>query len=446
MTSDYDDIEPASPVAVRGGGDQPLQRAMMLMQQRRLDDAIEQLKLELSKNPDSSVAHGLMALCLLDKGDTDAALREANLAIQADPDEAFSYHILSRVRTRRDEDIEAETAAREALRLDPYQSGYYADLANSLIGQERWAEALEAADEGLSVDPDDWGCRNLRATVLTQLGRRDEADATLRGALERDPDDSHTHANLGWTQLHKKQHKLALESFREALRLDPTNQWAKAGMVEALKAKNPFYRVFLSYMLWMSRLSDKAQWAVIIGAWAGYQVFKAVGQSAPELKPIATGGLIVYVGFVAVTWLAVPLFNLSLRFNKYGWHALTQDQRRGANLLGGLLLAAGLTALPWTWSLDTTWLFAAAIIAGLLVPAVGIHRVATGKPRLGMTVFFAAMASLATVLLVGLAIDPEGKLFDTALFGIGVWYVIGVIASFWAVNIVASKYPNNTIA
>ena len=61
--------------------------------------------------------------------------------------------------------------------------------------------------------------------------------------------------------LHQAQPKAALEHFREALRLDPNLQYAQAGIVEALKARNPIYRWMLGYFLWMGRLSDRAKWA-----------------------------------------------------------------------------------------------------------------------------------------------------------------------------------------
>ena len=62
-------------------------------------------------------------------------------------------------------------------------------------------------------------------------------------ALGRNPENAHTNANQGWSLLHGGQPGKALEHFREALRLDPDLEFARAGMVEALKA-DPlgFYR------------------------------------------------------------------------------------------------------------------------------------------------------------------------------------------------------------
>ncbi|MDB5311521.1 MAG: tetratricopeptide repeat protein [Gemmataceae bacterium] len=46
----------------------------------------------------------------------------------------------------------------------------------------------------------------------------------------------------GWALLHARQPAEALTHFREALRLDPTNEWARDGLIEALKARYWVYR------------------------------------------------------------------------------------------------------------------------------------------------------------------------------------------------------------
>ena len=92
--------------------------------------------------------------------------------------------------------------------------------------------------------------------ALVQLGRKDEAQQTLGSALANDPENALTHANQGWALLHRGDHAKALEHFREALRIDPELDWARAGIVEALKARHLIYRVMLRFFLWMGRQSQ----------------------------------------------------------------------------------------------------------------------------------------------------------------------------------------------
>src|SRR5262249_35174190 len=158
----------------------------------------------------------------------------------------------------------------------------------------------------------------LRAIAMVKLGRRAEAGATIDAALARNPDNALTHANQGWTLLEKGKPKQALEHFREALRLDPENEWARQGIVEALQARNVIYAVMLKYFLWMSRFSNRAQWGIILGAYFGNRLLSALAHSNPDLAPWILPLRILYVCFALMTWMASPFFNLLLRINRFG--------------------------------------------------------------------------------------------------------------------------------
>ena len=49
-------------------------------------------------------------------------------------------------------------------------------------------------------------------------------------------------------------------------------------------------------------------------------------------------GLII--AFVMLTWIASPLFNFLLRFNRFGRLALSDDQRVASSWIGGCFLLA----------------------------------------------------------------------------------------------------------
>src|SRR5262249_2143492 len=157
---------------------------------------------------------------------------------------------------------EAEVAIAEAIRLNPLDADYHQLLAGVRYEQRRWPDALAAAQEGLRLDPEHVGCNNMRALALVKLGRQGEPGRTPEPSLARDPDNAMTHANMGWALLEKAETAKSLDHFREALRLDPELEWARAGIVEALKARYLIYRWILHYFLWMQKLSHKAQWAI----------------------------------------------------------------------------------------------------------------------------------------------------------------------------------------
>jgi hypothetical protein len=243
--------------------------------------------------------------------------------------------------------------------------------------------------------------------ALTKLGRTGEAGLTLEEALAQDPEDALTHANMGWNALYERDRTRALEHFREALRLDPELDHARAGMVEALKARNPLYGLMLRYFLWMSTLSGKVQWAIIIGGYLGYRFLGKLATDRPDLAPYIRPVLVVYVVFALLTWIAAPLFNLLLRFNRYGRYALSRDQRRGSTLVGVLLVPALAGLIAWLITDNALALLAAGYFGFLLLPASAIFACDAGWPRTGMVLYTLALAGLGPLSLVLWGVDPE---------------------------------------
>ena len=184
--------------------------------------------------------------------------------------------------------------------------------------------------------------------------------------------------------------------------------WAKAGLVEALKARNIIYRGMLKYFLFMSRLRGRAQWAIIIGAYVGYQALAALRESHPEWTVFILPVLIAYGVFVVMTWIARPLFDLMLRLHPYGRYALSRDQTRGANLVGGTIVVALCMALAGLLLRDTNLLISAVLCAMMLLPISAIFTRPAGWPRQVMALYSLLLA------VVGLSVVVTGRLLTRA--------------------------------
>jgi hypothetical protein len=122
-----------------------------------------------------------------------------------------------------------------------------------------------------------------------------------------------------------------------------------------MKARNPLYRPLLRAFLWMGGLEGKAQIGLVLGLFVGSRVLRGLARARPELAPFIFPVLGIYAGFVLLTWIAEPLFNLLLRLDRFGRHALSREQIVASNWLGADL-AVGLAALlvgarrPPSWS------------------------------------------------------------------------------------------------
>ena len=375
-----------------------LERALVLLEQSRYDLAEKELRQALAEDPDNPFAHAFLASCLHARDQYLPATEEAEAAIRLAPDWAEAHAILARIMIGRNRFDEARQAAAEALRLDPEDPDYHAVLANVYLGEEQWQRSLEEAERGLALDAEHVVCNNLRAMALTKLGRTEEANATIASTLARAPEDAFSHANQGWNYLHQGNSQKAREHFREALRLDPEMDYARLGMVEALKSKNIVYALMLRYFLLMSRLSQRARWMVILGGFIGYEVLRGVARKNPALAPYITPFLILYIVFALLTWISVPLFNLLLRLDRFGRHALSRDQRLASNWIG-LMLLLGLSGLAVWLVADPPYsvlgLVVAAVLGFLLLPVSAIFNCDRGWPRSWMIVYTLILVLLA---------------------------------------------------
>lgn len=370
------------------------QRAMILHQQGRYGDAERELRQALASDPSNAEMHAMLALCLTELERLPEATAEAQQAVGLAPDLPFAHYALANVMVERNRFDEALAAINEALALNAHNPSYYALLAAIRFNMRQWPAALEAADRGLAIDPEHERCVNLRAMALVKLGRRSEAGAAIGAALARDPEDALTHANQGWTLLHQGNHRKAMEHFREALRLQPELQWARAGMVESLKARNPIYKVMLAYFLFMSRLSGRVQWGIIMGGYIGSQLLQSVAQSNPVLRPFVLPVILAYVAFAIMTWIADPLFNLLLRLDRFGRYALSRQQIWSANSTGIVVLIA-LALLGGAWALSSSLLLIAGLGAVIfMIPVVSIFKVPEGWPRYALIGYAAVLAIL----------------------------------------------------
>jgi tetratricopeptide (TPR) repeat protein len=260
----------------------------------------------------------------------------------------------------------------------------------------------------------------LRARALIKLGRKDDSSAALQAALLRDPENAYTHANRGWVEMERNNPQEAMLHFREALRLNPEMTWARQGIVEALKARNPVYRWLLQYFFWMSRLSGQARWMVIMGAYFGARFVGTLSESYPALSPILTPLSYLYLVFVYLSWTGTTLFNLLLRLDRFGRLVLSEAQVRIANVVGGLFLLA-LLAFGYGWLADNPLAIIAAIWAALMVIPLAATLNRAGRPRIILGIY---TAGLGLIGLAGLAVaalnvgplDPFASFFLTGLF------------------------------
>lgn len=413
-----------------------IEKAQLLMEQRRFELAMKELNQELLSSPDEPHVHALLAVCLRQLDRNKEALDAARRAVQVGPDYPYAHYVLAGVYDQDDRFKEAEQAIREAIRLDPQDADYYVRLANLQMQQRRWEEGLRVAERALELDPTHSGALNLRAMALDNLNRVDEAAAATASALAANPDDATAHATKGWQELRSGNPQPAMTHFREALRLDSSHAWAREGVVEALKARNPIYRTLLAYFLWTTRLQPKVLWGFIIGGVVLSKVLRDFAKSNPEWAPYIWLVLGPYFAFCLMTWIADPLFNLLLRAHPIGRVALTPQQAQAANWFGGSLALALLSLAVWL-VLKTDPPLILAVVAGLMVIPISSSLGAESGRARKILVTYAWGLGVCGTFLVGASFFVQTGPAVAIPFGV---FLLGIATFFWVANWIKIRF------
>jgi tetratricopeptide (TPR) repeat protein len=373
----------------------------------------------LRQEPDDPFAHGIHALVLVDLDRAEEALQSASTAIALAPDLSLGHTARARALLSLERFKEGETSANEAIRLDPEDADTQVVLAAALLGRGRYAEALAAADEALSLEPESESALGLRAVALGMSERgsgwEDAADETLAVA----PGSALTQALAGIAHLVRGGERRAAEHFRESLRLDPTSEYAQAGLAEAMKAAHPLFKPLFRFFMWQERLSTEWKVALTVGPLLALRFLRPAADN-----PLVFALIALWIAFVLVTWLSVPVANVALRFSAVGRAVLPADQKRsstaflafvGAALLAvvwlavspgfvGTAFATGLLAFPVGSAHDLNRrlrriVYAATITAGVAA-FIGGALVAVGVETAGAVILIVAFLSAAVLLWV----------------------------------------------
>ncbi|HET7807682.1 MAG TPA: tetratricopeptide repeat protein [Gaiellaceae bacterium] len=401
-------------------------RALALYDLGRLEDAEEALRAALREEPDDPLTYAILSLVLLDLDRGAEALEAASKTIALAPDVPLGHVARAQALVSLGRFDEAEGSAREAIRLDPEDADGWIMLANAHLGRERWDEALSAAEKALSLEPESESARGLRAVALAMSQPGADWQRAAAEALALSPDRSVAHTYAGLAHLVGGSEREAAERFREALRLDPESEVAQAGLADAMKAAHPLYRPIFRFFLWQQRLSRGWRIALVIGP---LLLLRTLDASAGG-SPLVIALVVVWIVFLAVTWMSVPIANLALRLSPVGRAVLPEDQQRSSMAFLAFVVAA-LVAVALAFAFNSGFAVTA-FACGLLAFAVGS---AHGLGRRRKRVVYGGAIAAGILAFVGGALVSV-RVGDASLGGIIlVAAAISAVALIWTVRL-----------
>lgn len=388
------------------------ERARVLLEQNRSAEAEKELRAFVAAEPNDAGGYFLLASALLAQGKLEAAHQAASKSVSLEPDWSRGHWIVGSVLVERRRFQEAQRCFEEAIRLDPEEADYWGSMAQVHLNAERWEDALEQANRGLRCDAHHVDCANLRALALNQLGRGGEAIDQTRSTLSRAPEDAGTHVVHGWSLLRGGNPAEALTHFREALRLNPTLDLARGGMVEAIKARHGAYRQLLAFFFWMSTLSPGARWGVILGVFLLGRTARVLAKTFPEGAPYFLPIVALVALFAMLTWVAAPVANLVLRLHRDGRWALSAEQTQAANLIGLCLAGSVGSVLVALFSRSLELGLGGLVLWLLMIPISAAFQCEPGWPRrvmagLCLVIFFAGLGGAVLMHVTGKPVDPS---------------------------------------
>ncbi|MDG5491515.1 lipopolysaccharide assembly protein LapB [Psychroserpens sp. SPM9] len=316
-----------------------LQRGIQLFEIGRYKEAIPYFKSAISEDTDDFYAKFLLANCLFQTDAIDKAFHLTLELRRVQPNNGDVYFLLSQLYLHKEDDKEALMSINKAIELNPYDENYFGQKSYIYLYQKKYTEALDFANEGLRINAKSTFCLNARTTALTKLNRKDEVVDTISDLLNDNPENAYSHANAGWSYLENNKTQKALTHFKEALKLNPNLEYARSGMLTAVKSKNKIYNLYLRYAFWMSNKSQANQWVFIIGIYLVYR-FSIKALSATGMTYLAIPLIIAYLLFALGSWIMDPLSNMLLLFDKFGKFLLDEREKLTGQVMFGLLLAS----------------------------------------------------------------------------------------------------------
>ena len=393
-----------------------IQRAIVLIEQNRMQDAKSYLEAYCGRNADDDFGQYLLAVVLLRTGQKEDSRALCASLLEHHPETSHLISLSANIDIA-DENYEgAASKVDHLLSMDAQDEEAHHQMARIRMLQRNYDKALYHVGKCLELDAENIDALNLKMTVENIIGKK-SVKSTIEEALLLDPENPSSIANHGLQLLREGKTKEALERVQYALSLDPTNDLARYAMSEAMKAGFFPYRLLRKYQEFTARLSGQGMWAVIIGAFMVSRLLRTIMKSNPSLEPIIFPVIIFISTLFLATWVINPLMNCYLLTNKYGRLLLDNDDKKMAKYTGASLILAMVCVGLYFYSAVDDYLLPALFFGLMMIPLGSFLNIRKDKNRKIITY---ATVAIAVIGCIGVLSGLTG-LTGIALVGIFIY-------------------------
>ena len=326
-----------------------LDRAEILLDLDKYDLAETALRQEIAENPDSDLAYGSLARCLINQRKLGSATLETlEYALSLNAESDWLHYLFAVYWHMKGEFKQAQQAIGVAIELDPNSEVYFDTLARILFdrGDDKftthnrrilaiiliisrgalWPIAFWISSGGkgywlrsylqpvfiplaksLALNPEYLSALNLQTQLLIATNRSDRALTSSLNALEVDPNHHTAHKLHAQVLLKLGKYSAAVDHFQSSLRVDPSSTESKVGLLEAVRSQYWVYP-WVSITNWRGRL-------ILTGV---FLTAVAIGISMTWFNNEVIFTVFIYAVFlpaVAISFAAKSILNLYLQLN-----------------------------------------------------------------------------------------------------------------------------------
>ncbi len=232
--------------------------AQQLATEGRTEDSVAAYERAVAKDPDSAFLQRKLAAGLAQQGRLDESLDHAKRAVELEPgDEAARVFLAQLYRVRR------EPAEAEALLVGPGGEPLNADAALLLyqirLEAGRLDEALTVAQWLVQVEPDELRGRIALAGVYQEMDRPDDAERSLREALDLDPGNLRIYGALARSLRERGESKREIDLYAEILERYPNHHATLVALGEAQMALDDLDGAIATFQKVVDRYPEDVQ-------------------------------------------------------------------------------------------------------------------------------------------------------------------------------------------
>lgn len=254
--------------------------ALCLWRQSDLDGAIEYYERGAALEPTWSGVHNCLGSLYASKKDTGRALAEYEKAIELAPRYPDAHANLGELLWSLNRYDEAAVHLRHAVNAKPDWAEMYETLGHLLIAQDHLGEAQMAMREAIRQQPDRTTAHAGLATVLSKLGRHEDAEAELTLALDANPNDAMLWSQLGWQRWGAKNYADAKNAAEAAAMRNPELPYPQFLLAEIAAKDGDTERAIELYQHYLQLDPDDREGA-------GLLLSKLGAVAVPEKAPAA---------------------------------------------------------------------------------------------------------------------------------------------------------------